>query len=193
MIITEISPYKKNKQKVYINNQYAFLLYSSEIERFKLKNNSEITEECYSQINSILIQRIKDRIMYLITDYDRSECEIRARIISDGYNRELADVAIEELKVSKIVDDERFCRYYIECMQRRGKSIYEIKNGLCRKGIDGNLLEKVFSETEIDDDEAICRFFKKKGIVADDIEYMDYKEKAALYRAMNRRGLRLKV
>ena len=84
MEITDIAPLDKKRRKVYIDGQYAFPLYVSELRKYNIEAGAVLEENVYDDICSLLMRRVRERILYLITDYDRSEQNIRQKISMAG-------------------------------------------------------------------------------------------------------------
>ena len=87
MYVTKIEPVTKTKYKVFIDGQFAFVLYKGELSRYHIAQDTEVDERLVSQILSeIVLKRAKLRAMHLLTDMDRTESqtshEIKAGIIS---------------------------------------------------------------------------------------------------------------
>ncbi len=112
MEITDIAPLDKKRRKVYIDGQYAFPLYVSELRKYNIEAGAVLEENVYDDICSLLMRRVRERILYLITDYDRSEQNIRQKISMAGYRGSFVDDAIDSLKEYGYIDDLRFARYY---------------------------------------------------------------------------------
>ena len=67
MVITKIEPSSGKKYKVYLNDEFAFYLYKSELKIFSLKEGQELDEKIYKKITEeILTKRAKRRALYLL-------------------------------------------------------------------------------------------------------------------------------
>ncbi len=65
MLITDIASFDKNRRRIYIDYEYAFPLYLSELKKFGIKSGTELSEDIYAEIIGILERRVKERILYL--------------------------------------------------------------------------------------------------------------------------------
>ena len=189
MIVTEISSIDSKKRRIRLDSGYAFPLYLSEVRRYKITENAELDEEQYSEIHSMLITRVKNRILFLLGDSDKSTYAVRSKIKSAGYPVDIIDCAIESLTEYGYLDDERFTRNYIESMRDyHGKSRREIINILRSKGISSDLIETVISEFDFDEYFLAVKALRKKHIDVNMIEQLDLKSRSSLYNFLIRKG-----
>ena len=64
MYVTKIEPVTKTKYKVFIDGQFAFVLYKGELSRYHIAQDTEVDERLVSQILSeIVLKRAKLRAM----------------------------------------------------------------------------------------------------------------------------------
>ena len=45
MIVTKVEPLSKTKYKIYLNHQFAFVLYKGELRSYKISDGRELREE----------------------------------------------------------------------------------------------------------------------------------------------------
>lgn len=80
----------------------------------------------------------------------RSEQEVRNKLSEKKAPSEVIDAIIKLLKEQRFINDEDFIRWWREQRTRfRPKSDRAIKQELRRKGIDKELIEKIFAEQEM--------------------------------------------
>ena len=86
----------------------------------------------------------------------RSEKEIRdylyKKVANTHWSRDDADKVIEELKQEQLIDDKKFIELFVRdrtTLKPKGKKI--LIRELKQKGISDDLIEKYFSENEIDE------------------------------------------
>ena len=154
MIITRIEEFKKDRFKVFIDEEFAFVLYKGELKSYKLKVGESLSQDVYSEINNELLpKRAKLRAMGLLKSHMYTEKGLRDKLRESGHNQENIDIAIEYVKSYKYIDDEEYARQYI--MSRlESKSKLELKLYLQRKGISQEIFENVYNEY-IDDDSGV--------------------------------------
>ena len=189
MEITDIAPLDKKRRKVYIDGQYAFPLYMSELRKYNIEAGAVLEENIYDDICSLLMRRVRERILYLITDYDRSEQNIRQKISMAGYRGSFVDDAIDSLKEYGYIDDLRFARYYAESMRdTKGRSAFAISRSLYEKGISRDVIDTVMGELDIDEDAQILKALSSKGYNEENIRQIDDKERQKLISSHMRKG-----
>lgn len=189
MEITDIAPLDKKRRKVYIDGQYAFPLYMSELRKYNIEAGAVLEENVYDDICSLLMRRVRERILYLITDYDKSEQNIRQKISMAGYRGSFVDDAIDSLKEYGYIDDLRFARYYAESMRdTKGRSAFAISRSLYEKGISRDVIDTVMGELDIDEDAQILKVLSSKGYNEENIRQIDDKERQKLISFLMRKG-----
>ena len=153
MTITAIRPYEKGKNRVavYLNDEFAFVLYRGELSKYKLKENMELEDELYDRIlNETLFKRARLRGMNLLQKMDRTEQDIRGKLRDGGYPQPVIDDAVEYLKSFHYIDDSRyaseFIRFKIGSLSRR-----EIMRKLSEKGIADSIIESCLYEYDESD------------------------------------------
>lgn len=189
MIITGITELDKRRKRIFIDDEYAFMLYNGEIVRYGLKVGEEIDEASLESISELLIRRIKERILYLIGDMDRTEAGIRSKLSMAGYPDRYVDIAVSELKELSYIDDYRYACTYVENMvNNHGRSRRMIEQGLYQKGVPRSIIEQVMSETDFDDDRLILDALRKKGYDRESFRAADTATKRRLYNYLLRKG-----
>ena len=64
MMVTKIEEINNKKVRVFIDNEFAFVLYKGELRLYKVKEGEEICDEAYSEIvEKVLPKRAKLRCM----------------------------------------------------------------------------------------------------------------------------------
>lgn len=189
MEITDVAPLDKKRRKVYIDGQYAFPLYLSELRKYNIETGTTLEENVYDDICSLLMRRVRERILYLIADYDRSEQNIRQKISMAGYRGSFVDDAIDSLKEYGYIDDLRFARYYAESMRdTKGRSAFAISRSLYEKGISRDVIDTVIGELDIDEEAQILKALSSRGYNEDNIRQIDDKERQKLISFLMRKG-----
>ena len=189
MIITDIQEFDKKRCKVYIDGEYAFVLYKGELRDYAIRSGCEISDESYSDImGTLLPKRCKLRAMNLLQKKDYTEKQLRDKLKEGLYPSEVVDEAIDYVKSFRYLDDERFARDYISYhMSTRSRN--RIIRDLTGKGISKELLlpimEELYTETDDVELEQIKKLLVKKHY---DKEQTDYKEKQKLMAFLLRKG-----
>lgn len=189
MIVTKIEPITKGKYKVYVDEQFAFVLYKGELSRFQLKEEGEIAEETVRQIkNEVLLKRAKLRTMHLLNDMFRTEDQLRQKLRQNGYPEDVTDEAIAYVKSFGYINDEAYIRNFVESRKDK-KSRKELYALLSQKGVKGESVDRILDEIyeEHSDRKAIYEILRKKRW---NPENADDKEKQKMYGYLVRKGFR---
>ncbi len=150
-IITQIAIQQKRKNRcsIFLDDAYAFGLDQEVVLQFGLKKGDVLTEQ---QIENILLneekKRAKDRALNFLSYRDRSEKEIRTRLKNVGYDENIIEWVIYELKRLKFLDDERFAQSFAQTqMITRPAGEYFLKRELKQKGVAEELIEQTIEKT----------------------------------------------
>lgn len=187
MIVTKIEPVTKTKFKVYVDEQFAFMLYKGELLRFHIVAEEEISQETVDKINKeIILKRVRMRAMYLLNQMDRTEQQLRTKLKQNGYTDYMIDQALAYVKSFGYINDSGYTERFIMSRMKK-KSKKEIYAALCQKGIDKETIDQALEEcyAEEDEKEAIKDLIRKKRF---DVENADYKEKEKIYAYLMRKG-----
>lgn len=176
----------KNKLQVILDNGTSFILYKKEIYRLSLKKGLYINKELYNTLlNEIFIKRARKRAMNLLLKKDRSESELRNKLISSGYLIEAVEDAIRYMYKYHYLDDLRLARNYIRYYGDI-KSKLSIKINLQKKGIDKDIIYSALTEElNVSDSDKIINILNKRNYNRDK---STEKDKAKEYRYLLSKG-----
>ena len=146
MQITDIKSVSKTKFKVYLDGQFAFTLYKGELFRYRIQEDGELSEEVYQEIREkVVLKRAKLRAMHLLNDMDRTESQLRIKLLNGDYPADIVDEAIAYVKSFGYINDESYIRRFIES-RKNSKSKKEIYALLMKKGVDMEQVQEILSE-----------------------------------------------
>ncbi len=191
-VITQIEKYRNNKYRIFINDEFAFLLYKTECSSFGLEEGVALTDEAYSLIFSeILEKRAKLYAMNLLRKQDRTERDLKRKLSEALYPEETIEQAIKYVKDFGYLDDVRYAFNYIRLSASRyGKA--ELKNKLQEKGISGEDIEEAYRQAaeegfidENTEEELIEKLIRKKYR---DITELENADRDKLYASLYRKG-----
>lgn len=189
MIITDISKGDGRKQRIFLDEEYCFSLYSSEIRKYKLETGQDIDEALYTELRLIAKKRLRERILYLLGDTDRTEQDIRNKMLRAGNPQELIDEVIEQLKEYHYIDDERYATLYARSLRdNRVKSRRAIETGLYSKGIARETIETVMEELEYHEESQLLRALEKKRLTPSELPELPEDKRRKLYASLQRKG-----
>lgn len=185
MVISKLQDIGNYKFKVYIDGEYAFLLYSTDLRRNRLEEGMEISEELYEDILvHTIYRRAKQKAMAILKRMDRTEAELRSKLKQADYRDDAIDVALEYVMKYGYVNDERYAECYIRCKQN-GKSRKQIEYTLAQKGLSRELIQTAMENEYESEEEAIRRAIYKK---TEDPTTMDREKKMKLIASLCRKG-----
>ena len=193
MQVTDVVELDKKRSKVFIDGEFAFVLYKGELRDYKIKTGAEITQITVDEIiGTVLSKRAKLRAMNLLQKRDYTEKQLRDKLSEGMYPQELIDEAIDYVKSYKYLDDDRFARDYITYhMSMRSRN--RIVQDLIKKGMDKDRVQSIVTElydesgSESGEDvelEQIQKLLIKKHYDKD----MEYKDKQKIIAFLMHRG-----
>ena len=146
MLVTQISEASKSRSRVYLDGQFAFVLYKGELRQFQIKEGQELSEESYQQImTQILPKRAKLRSMNLLQSRDYTKRQLEDKLRQGDYPQECIEEAVAYVESYGYIDDRRYAGDYIE-YHMQTKSRMRIETDLLRKGIAKDIIREVFDE-----------------------------------------------
>lgn len=189
-IVTEYK--KENKGKIFLcfNDEIRLWLYAGEIRQLSLdlEEDAELSEEQYQHIlHGIIGKRATKRAMHLLEKQDRTEHQLREKLLQNGYPGEAVEDAVAYVKGYRYLDDARYARAFIRIHQEK-RSRMRLKTDLLRRGISKDVIERSMEEEFFcDEKEQIRELLEKKHFSAD---AADRKELGRMYQFLLRRGFR---
>lgn len=192
MLVTQISEVTKSRCRVYLDGQFAFVLYKGELRHFQIKENQELSGEYYREImTQILPKRAKLRSMNLLQSKDYTRSQLEDKLKQGEYPQECIEEAIAYVESYGYLDDARYARDYIE-YHAVSRSRTRIETDLLRKGIDKEVIRNAFMQladlgVEQDEMTMACDLLRKKKYCVDTATRQ---EQQKMYGFLYRRGFR---
>ncbi len=185
MIVMEIVPVDKRRSKVFLDEDFALVLYRGEINRFGIKEGEELSEDTYQEIlKDVLFKRARERVLYLLKASDKTEQELVSKLKDGGYPKEAIEYAVGFVKEHRFINDEDYGKRYVEFNSRR-KSEKQIQFELQRKGLDKEMIRDILKEQPVDEEAQIQAYIRKKRI---DPQELDRKERSKVMASLGRKG-----
>ncbi|MCM1569421.1 MAG: regulatory protein RecX [Roseburia sp.] len=190
MLVTEIAELSKTRCKVFIENEFAFVLYKGELRLYHLQEGREISEEDYCRImREVLPKRAKLRAMNLLKSRDYTTAKLREKLEQGGYPQAVIEETLEYVASYHYTDDLRYAVSYMTCYENQ-RSRRRIEQDLYARGIPKEILEQAWLEWEsqggcCDEQEMIKKLLEKKGY---DSRTADNKEKQRIFAFLMRKG-----
>ena len=183
MIVTDIIPVTKAKSKIYIDQEFAFVLYKGDIRLYHIAVDNEIAYETYDEICEVLLpKRAKKRCLMLLQKKDYTEEQLKRKLRDGQYPEYAISEAISYVKNYDYINDDRYCESYINCYAG-SRSVQRITTDLLKKGVDKSVIKKAFDELIdrgdiVDEEELLLKCIKKKNY---DVNEKDMKKRQKMY------------
>lgn len=190
MEITQIIPLDKKRSKVYIDGEFAFVLYRGELAGLGIKEGGSLDESSYLEITqNLLPKRCIKRAMNLLQKRDYTSGQLRDKLREGFYSDSMIDEAIAYVTYYHYLDDERYVRDYITYhMSMRSRS--RIITDLLSKGLSRDFIIPIVEELYAEEDpdlqlDQIRQLMVKKHF---DPDSADFKERQKMTAFLLRRG-----
>lgn len=190
MQVTDIIDISKSRSKVYLDREFAFVLYKGEFRLYNIKEGQEIEQETYDRImTEVLPKRAKLRAMNLLMKKTYTTAQLRQKLEEGLYPEPVIEQALAYVASFHYTDDLQYAVDYItyheETIGRR-----RIEQDLFRKGISAETVERAWMQWEElggtqDEQAMIRRLLEKKGYHS---ETADMNEKRRMYAFLMRKG-----
>ena len=190
MKVTRILELSKSRSKVYIDEEFAFVLYKGELRLYHVREGEELSEEDYNKIIlEVLPKRAKLRAMNLLMGREYTREELRRKLASGCYPEQIIEDALDYVESYRYIDDGRYALSYIT-YHEEDKNRRQIEQKLMQKGISKDTLEKAWQEWEEkggrqDEQAMIEKLLQKRHYMR---ETADIKEQQRTYAFLMRKG-----
>ncbi len=190
MIVTNIIEVTKAKSRVFLDEEFAFVLYKGELRLYHIKKDNEITDTSYAEIMDVVLpKRAKKRCLMLLQKKDYTEEELRRKLKAGEYPQKAIEEAIAYVKSFHYIDDYRYCVSYINCYASKW-SYQQIMSKLITKGVDKKCIQQAYEEVMengniVAEEELIRAILRKKNY---DSEHADAKAKQKIYNHLLYKG-----
>lgn len=190
MRITRIEELTKSRSKVYIDQEFAFVLYKGELRLNHIREGAELSEETYHTImEEILPRRAKLRAMNLLKSREYTVAQLRRKLEQGQYPGQIIEKALDYVASFHYTDDLRYAVDYIVCHEE-SRSLRRIEQDLQGKGISKEIIRAAWEAWQEqgggqDEEKMIRTLLKKRGF---DSEIADYTERQRQAAFLMRKG-----
>ena len=190
MRVTRIEECSKSRVRIFIEEEFAFVLYKGELHSYHILEGEEIGEEViHSIMKELLPKRAKLRAMNLLMKRDYTSKQLRSKLKDGEYPEKVIEEAIAYVEGCRYVNDLRYAVNFIQG-HADSRSRRRLEQDLLGRGIDKDTLERAWIQWEEqggDQDEGamIQALLNKKGF---DRERADAKERQKMYAFLMRKG-----
>lgn len=195
MTVTGIEEINNKKIRVFIDNEFAFVLYKGELRLYGIREGEEIGEEEYLEITGkILPKRAKLRSMNLLKSRAYTEKQLRDKLVQGEYGENIIEEAIAYVRYYGYIDDRKYAEDFISC-HMADRSRKKIEMDLYRRGIDRKIIEEIMEQMEEegegpDEFSAAQKLLKKKNF---DSNTAGNKEKQKMSAFLYRKGFNMDI
>ncbi len=189
MYVTKLTPVTKAKYKVYLDDEFAFVLYKGELSLYGIQEGKELSQDVVERIKKeILVKRAKLRAMHILERADRTEAELASKLKQDLYPDEIIASAMQYVKSFGYIGDSNYAKRFVESKQRT-KSKREITMLLQQKGIANEYITEALENCyeECNEKDTIKKLVEKKRFCA---EEATEQEKKKMFEYLLRKGFR---
>lgn len=187
MTITRIKELTKSRYLITVNDEFTFVLYKGELRIYKVKLLSEMTEDTFREIMTVVLpKRAKLRLLNLLQKKSYTEKQLKEKLEEGYYPVDIIKIAIDYVKSYGYINDQQFASDYYE-YYKSSKSKNAMKRELMKRGIPNEYMEHLFELTEGSTDEEeiqIKRWLEKKHYSLE----ISMKDKKKLYDFLMRKG-----
>lgn len=190
MKVTRIEELTKSRSKVYIDEEFAFVLYKGELRQYNIASGEKILQEDYEKIIAqVLPKRAKLRAMNLLKNKEYTVKQLRDKLFQGGYPESVVKEALDYVAGFHYTDDLRYAVAFITCHEST-RSRRRMEQDLIGRGISQDTLEQAWLKWEEQggwqDEQAMIReLLEKRGY---DPANADMKERQRQGAFLMRRG-----
>ena len=188
ILVKRIETTGKGRYRVTFDTGVTCLLYRKEISSFSIEENAAIEEQQYQKLlEDVVGKRAKKRALHLLEQMDRTERQLRDKLLANEYPQSCVDGAIEYVKGFHYLDDSRYASNYVRFSQEKMSRVC-LKQKLMQKGIASSVIEEAIEEAYVADEmEQIMALLQKRKF---NPEEADEKEFQRTYQYVMRRGFK---
>ena len=179
MLVTQVTELSKSRSKVYIDQEFAFVLYKGELRLYHIKEGEELRTEDYRTImQEVLPKRAKLRAMNLLQGREYTTSQLRTKLQQGYYPPEIIEQAIEYVAGFHYIDDLRYAVDYIT-YHENSRSRRRIEQDLQGKGISSATIEEAWQNWrenggKQDEQSMIRELLRKKQTGKNDRKYTHF-------------------
>ncbi len=166
MLVTRVEELNKTRCKVYIEQEFAFVLYKGELRLYRVKEGQDLAAETYETIiGQVLPKRAKLRAMNLLQKREYTTAQLRDKLKQGFYPAQVIEDALNYVASFRYIDDCRYATDYIRCNES-SRSRKRIEQDLLGKGVSREVIQKAWQEWEelggVQDEDAMIRKLLEK-------------------------------
>ena len=148
MQVTKIEALDKTRSRVYLDGEFAFVLYKGELRQLQISENRELSRDIYELVmGEVLPKRARLRAMHLLQKKEYTVTQLREKLQQGLYPEQVVDAALDYVASFHYTDDLRYALQYIT-LHEEDRSRLRIDQDLMGKGISRDTLEVAWQTWE---------------------------------------------
>jgi regulatory protein len=195
LLVTDLAPGPRGKQRVFIGGTFAFVLYIGEVRHYGLAAGGVMSAETYREIiGTVLPSRARSRAFHLLAKRRYTETELRRKLTQGEYPGDIIEMTLEYLKTRGFIDDGQYAHDYID-YHLHERSHKQLLHDLDVKGIAREITDVIYSELsggggEDIETRQIRQWLEKKNFHKNKA---DFREKQRIFAFLCRRGFEIET
>jgi regulatory protein len=189
-VITAIEVQKKHgkRRSIFVDGEFVAGVHEDVAAALNLSVGQTFDRDQLVQlVRTETVRKAYDRALRLIAYRDRSESEIRRRLLASEFAEDVVDEVIDKLSEAGLLDDERFSREWVKSRttsKPMGKT--RIAWELRSKGIDPETVEEALQDRDEDTEYGLALAAAEKRLVKSSRNDPAIREKLGSF--LSRRG-----
>ena len=114
MIISRLEEIGKKQVRLFFDEEKYCLLYHNEIRRLGLREQEEVDQKVFAELNALLLHRAKLKAMSLLKYQDRTKKELKERLARLEFPEFIIEDAVSYVESFGYINDEAYIRRYME-------------------------------------------------------------------------------
>ncbi len=187
MIITAKNG-KSDKIHIYLDGEYKITTNAAFWNQCEYCNGDNIDDDDFLNLcKKINYENIMRKCYQYLASREHSAKQMRDKLYTRGYDREIVDEVILECIDRGIIDDERFSKAYIEHLYvDKHFPVRRIRQELYAAGVENNIIDTTLEAFDLNDVESLIQIINNKYINTLDFENKDMLKK--VISSLQRRG-----
>ena len=178
MKITKIEKQKRRQDlySLFLDGKYAFHLHKDVLSDLRWKIGQEVDQQEIRRVTRLEQLKEAHDYAFLLLSYRARSCqEITERLLRKGYEKEIVQEVVEELKSLHYLDDRTFAIEWVgnRLREKRGKIL--IRRELLQKGIEKEVI-----------DDSIDESFKKIASTEDELAWQAIERRIPRYQKLEK-------
>lgn len=161
-MVTAVTPVNKQMCKVFLEEDFAFVLYKSEAAHYHIEEGAELSRETYRWIEEeLLLPRAREKALDFLAFQGRTRQQMRQKLAREGYPEQVIERVMGFLTEYRFVDDAAYAGSYVS-LNGGKKSRRQLTEELRLKGISREEIEQALEEGEVDEEASARKLLEKR-------------------------------